>query len=390
MSDSVLLAKTAERLRRIPGFMAYELDTYRQVTTADPATDFGLPEHALVTLALCRRPRAEHFAVDLAAIAAKAGTETDRVANFVRAVHAVTALGSRRASVAGGVRDRGLLAAARDHADEHTVIEGPDGSGVTLPGWLQAAVDRFWGVTDKITTIPRELHLPILANLPLAIVEIEDLTVQNMDQWLAQRHLPELETVQDRPLRGCLLAYVGVGLLFVDRADDDQQRRVTLAHEAAHFVIDYLLPREDAARRRPELLDVLDGERELTAVESFDALLADVPTGFHTHLLERDPHGGHLSVVTSAVEERAERLALELLAPLDLVLTELQEGGPMDAQQILRDNFGLPAGIATRYANQIARYHPRPPHTLLEAIGLASDDNDEGTPGEGNRPEVER
>ena len=55
-----------------------------------------------------------------------------------------------------------------------------------------------------------------------------------------------------------------VGLLVVDPTDDPQQRRLTLAHEAAHFIVDYLTPRRQVARRLPELLDVLDCERQTT------------------------------------------------------------------------------------------------------------------------------
>jgi hypothetical protein len=226
-------------------------------------------------------------------------------------------------------------------------------------------------------------------NLPLAIIEIDSLTVGNLDQWLHRHHLPRLASVTDRPLRGCLVAYAGIGLLFVDRSDDPEQRRQTLAHEVAHFIVDYLLPREQVAQRRPELLDVLDGEREPTDAERFDALLADLPVGFHTHLLERDVHGGHLSAATTDIEDRAERLALELLAPLHRVLEELSAAAEHDISQLLRERFGLPAGAATRYAGHIELYHPRRPRTLLEAIGLTQPaDNDVDTRPT-NKPEAE-
>ena len=122
------------------------------------------------------------------------------------------------------------------------------------------------------------------------------------------------------------------------------------------------LPREDVARRRPDLLTVLDGDRAPTNAERFDALLADVPIGLHTHLLERDGYGGHLSSTTAEVEDRAERLALELLAPLGAVLQETAE---QDPKSVLHERFGLPFGVATRYANHIERLRqPRRPCAL--------------------------
>lgn len=390
MSDPALLARTAERLRRVPGFIAFELERYHELTQVDAADDFGFPQGSVVTLGLCRRPRRDHYAADVAAIAERVGATTSAVANFLRAADAVSALASRtQLSQGGEMNDGSLMAAARDHGEERTAFEEPAGRELTLPGWLMNAVDRFWGDADEGTTLPRDLHLPILTELPLAIIEIEGLTVQNLDQWLHTRHLPQLAQVANRPLRGCLVAYAGVGLLFVDRSDDPEQRRLTLAHEAAHFVVDYLIPRENVARRRPQLLDVLDGEREPTDAERFDALLADVHLGFHTHLLERDPHGGNLAMATADVEDRAERLALELLAPLQRVLREAVTVGAPDIERVLQERFGLPAGVATRYANHVRRYRPVPPRTLLEAIGLAPADQDEANHDSTNRPETE-
>lgn len=373
MTDPALLARTAERLQRVPGFIAFELRRYRELTQVDPADDFYLPQGTLVTLGLCRRPRPDHYAADTKAIADKVGLSPTVIANLLRATETVTALASRtEISDAQASNVVGLVAAARDHGEEHTAFDVQESRDLNLPGWLMSAVERFWGETSEGATFPRDLQLPILTNLPLAIVEIDGLNVQDLDQWLLRRHLPQLTRVADRPLRGCLLAYAGLGLLFVDRSDDAEQRRLTMAHEAAHFILDYLIRREDVAHRRPELLDVLDGERAPTNAERFDSLLADVPIGFHTHLLERDSHGGHLAVVTADVEERAERLALELLAPLQRVADEVAGLDEGDAQRLLRDRFGLPAGAATRYANHVRSRRPSTPRSLMDAIGLST------------------
>lgn len=368
MSDPALLAKTADRLRTVAGFFAFELDRYRQLTHLDPASEFGIPAPSLIALGLCRLPRRQHYAHDLTAVATRVGVSEESLANFLRTADAVTALGSRGIARASSPGSHGLMAAARDHAEEYTAFEEIAGDASALPGWLGQGVDRFWGENVGPEAFPRDLQLPILINLPVAIIEIDGLTVGNLDQWLQLHQLPTLAAVANRPLRGCLAAYAGVGILFVDRSDDLDQRRVTLAHEVGHFVVDYLLPREDVARRRPDLLGVLDGERSPTDAERLDALLADVPIGFHTHLLERDAHGGHLSSATAQVEDRAERLALELLAPIQSVLQETATAG--DSQAVLRERFGLPTGVATRYANHIARLRPRRPRSLLDAIGL--------------------
>jgi hypothetical protein len=119
---------------------------------------------------------------------------------------------------------------------------------------------------------------------------------------------------------------------------------------------------------------VLDAERLPTDAERFDTLLADIPIGFHTHLLERDAHGGHLSNANADVEDRAERLALELLAPLRQVLDDIQGSRPEEVQVVLRERFGLPIGVATRYAHHVRRHLQRRPQSLLDAIGLGEDE----------------
>src|SRR5580692_5338472 len=112
MSDPALLARTAGRLRYVPGFIAFELDRYRRLTHVDPAADFDLPEMSLVTLGLCRRPRRDHYASDVAAIAGKAGAHVSAVANFLRASDAVSVFASRGEIVSGSATGtRGLMAA---------------------------------------------------------------------------------------------------------------------------------------------------------------------------------------------------------------------------------------------------------------------------------------
>jgi hypothetical protein len=378
MTDLPLLARTAARLRGTPGFMSFDMQQYRTLTHREPTDDFDLPSTVLVPLGLCRRPRIDQFAADITSIAERVHIPATALANFLRTTDVVTALTGL--NEAGSHVGAGVMAAARDHAEEHTEFEVPLGRQPLLPGWLGAAVDRFWGDEKVPAEFPRDLELHILTNLPLAIVEIDDLTVASLDLWMRQHRLPEIMAVADRPLRGCLAAYAGVGVVFVDKSDHRQQRRLTLAHEAAHFVVDYLLPREDVACRRPELLDVLDAERLPTDAERFDALLADIPIGFHTHVLERDAQGGHLSNANADVEDRAERLALELLAPLSQVLDDLQGSRPEEVQVMLRERFGLPAGVATRYANHIRRHLPRRPQSLLDAIGLGEDEPPEVHP----------
>src|SRR5262249_43024796 len=148
-----------------------------------------------------------------------------------------------------------------------------------------------------------------------------------------------------RRLHAFLMALGGVGLILVDARDDAAQRRVSLAHEAGHFIVEYLLPRRVVEHSRPDLLDVVDGVRPPTASERLSAILGDVPIGVHTHLLDNAAPTDRID----RAEWKARRVALELLAPKAVVLGRLRTDrlrGHSAVRAVLVDDFGLPDALA--------------------------------------------
>ena len=135
--------------------------------------------------------------------------------------------------------------------------------------------------------------------------------------------------------------------------------RFSLAHEAAHFILDYLSPRQEATSRLgSEILEVFDGHRAPTVQERVHALLGHIPVGFHTHFMERENDGVLGCVAKGDVEAVADQLAFELLAPEDEVRrrvgraardSDRLQHSPL-ANQLLQDQFGLPPDIAAKYA----------------------------------------
>jgi hypothetical protein len=389
-----MLARAAARLRDLPGYVAYDLRRFGELTGADPAEQLRVSEAALTRLALCRTPRRDHhLAFDVQQIADACGIGAAALANVVRTVDVLSDWMGAAASQPRHLRQDGdrsqhsptsdgrepveaqprLLAAARDTGEERTVAELPPTGTTGLPRWLARAVETFWGEHAPPGEFPRDLELPLLAGLPVAVVELPGLTVGSLAGWLAQRHLPTLAPVADRRLCAGILAYAGVGVIFVDASDTPAQRRVSLGHEGGHFIVDYLLPRHEVARRRPELLEVLDGLREPTADERVDAAAFDVPIGVHTHLLERTPDGRWRDLQTGHAEHHAERVALELLAPQQIVLQRSQQARLDSIEELaalLEAEFGLPPATAAGYARQLARLRPPRPQRLLGLLDL--------------------
>src|SRR5262249_6861344 len=147
------------------------------------------------------------------------------------------------------------------------------------------------------------------------------LGLEELRRWLALRGVTLTRASGFHPLRGALIARAGRGLVFLDGSDSDDERRFSLAHEVAHFLYDYLDPRKRALCALGDpISEVLDGRRVPRPEERLSALLRDVELGIYAHWMERSPDGAVTTAAVLAGEDRADRLALELLAPSRHVL----------------------------------------------------------------------
>jgi Zn-dependent peptidase ImmA (M78 family) len=157
-------------------------------------------------------------------------------------------------------------------------------------------------------------------------------------------------------LRAALIAYAGVGVIFVDADLNAAERLVSVAHESGHFITDYLMVRSEVEASAPHLVDVLDGLRKPNEDDYIAAVLNRLPLGVHTHLLARNDLGEYSSAETERSEERATRVAWELLAPQASVEERvLGLGNPFELTSVLRREFGLPVAAARAYASFLRR-----------------------------------
>jgi hypothetical protein len=161
--------------------------------------------------------------------------------------------------------------------------------------------------------------------------------------------------------------------VFLDGSDSDDERRFSLAHEVAHFLCDYLDPRERALRALGDRIrEVLDGERAPRPEERLSALLRGVELGIYAHWMERSPDGAVTSAAVLAGEDRADRLALELLAPSRHVQEQLRHLGSssvVEAVGLLVREYGLPRSHASSYMRFLARRR-RAAQSFRQWLGL--------------------
>lgn len=220
-----------------------------------------------------------------------------------------------------------------------------------VPLGVAELADLFWREVGRPEAFPRRLRESLLwTSFNLTVEEQSGLTIRGVEKILARSGCRRSLAGPDRPLRGCLLADNGAGWIFLDANDDLPERTFTLAHELAHFLGDYWRPRQRAMDALgPGILEVLDARRPATPAERLHALLRETPLGSHLHLMDRPTDHDNLAV--DLAEDRADRLALELLAPAEEVLRRLEgEANRAVAERVLVENFGLPLTLAGQYA----------------------------------------
>jgi hypothetical protein len=223
---------------------------------------------------------------------------------------------------------------------------------MSAPVWVLALADAFWdGAGCRNTDLPAAISMA----LPLTPITLPRLRVGEIDAWLSKNNIPCVIRGRDRALHACLVAHTGCGAIFLDGDDSEDEQRFSLAHELAHFLRDYWEPRRIAAERfGPDVLDVFDRKRLLHPDEQIHALIAQVPIGFHVHLMERSEEGVIDDPAIVEAEYNADLLAFELLAPQEEVLTFLEDMPPDSrrerAENLLKEQYGLPLEPAGRYA----------------------------------------
>jgi len=104
---------------------------------------------------------------------------------------------------------------------------------------IAARADIFWQLAGDVEPFPRSLERAIAWALPLTLVKLPHLNIRNLRVWLDQFDIPCMFSHLDRDLRACLVAKLGRGIIFLDGSDPDDERRFSLAHEVAHFILDY-------------------------------------------------------------------------------------------------------------------------------------------------------
>ncbi|MGH2496657.1 MAG: ImmA/IrrE family metallo-endopeptidase [Ktedonobacteraceae bacterium] len=226
---------------------------------------------------------------------------------------------------------------------------------------IENTAQEFWALAGGKGEFPCDMRAAIILALPLEVYPIPALRVAHILDWTRRVKIAHRIGGRDRRLHGCLLADRSKGTIFVDASDASEEQRFTLAHELAHFLLDYQQPRQRALNALgPSILPVLDGQRAPNIEERVHAVMSNVSLGAMSHFMER-PESGLPTDLVIDIENRADRLALELLAPAGSLYALMQQAmAPkgFDARlvylaQTLMRGYGLPEAIASSYGRYV-------------------------------------
>jgi hypothetical protein len=232
----------------------------------------------------------------------------------------------------------------------------PEKRAMWLTNEEQQIADSFWNMATEIEPFPRSLERAIALALPVAVIKLPHLALGSIETWLRTRQIEYSFNCSSRFVRGCLICYGGMGIIFCDGTDPSDEIRLTLAHETGHFLVDYWYPRQKVLNKfGASILEVFDGIREPTITERIHAVFESTKIGVVTNLMDRQDAGD----ITWAVEDKADKIAFELLAPANEVLRTLDFSETKYSQRThhlsekLVNLYGLPVHAARAYSGAL-------------------------------------
>lgn len=232
----------------------------------------------------------------------------------------------------------------------------------------------FWRRAGSPSSFPRDIEASVLWALPVAVVKLPRLRVAAIREWLSEYDFQAIIPAARRELRACVVASRGRGVIFIDGCDEAEEQRLSLAHEVAHFLIDYLLPRDRALQAfGPSIVPVIDGDRPPTHAERLSAVLRGVTLGVYSRLWPREPRRQAPDARVVAHEDMADVLALELVAPRREVVARagdlIRQSRRDEVSFLLQSQFGLPMPTADVYAGVLCA-SAKPAQSVRDWLGI--------------------
>jgi IrrE N-terminal-like domain len=243
---------------------------------------------------------------------------------------------------------------------------------------IERIAREFWSTADQVHRLNFDILSAVNASLIIDLIPVQQLSLGNIETWLAARTITIDLHVNDRSLHGALLIKDGSVFMFVDATGDEVQQRFTIAHEVSHFLLDYQLPKERAILALgKEIEDVLNGTSAPTTAQLVLSVIKGINIDPYTFLIEKTGNGSFISWSNFNSENEADYLALELLAPRIMVINDTVSSAKRltysqftrKSHEILMKKYRIPSEVAHQYATELAYSVTNGP-SFLDKLGL--------------------
>ena len=218
--------------------------------------------------------------------------------------------------------------------------------------------DWFWRRAGGRFSYPADIAYAAMCALDVYVEEVAGLTPVRAAAYVGREGLWILDGADERSLHGCVIIGRSGAAILVEKNEDEAEKRFTVAHEVSHYILEVKQRHNRAADvMGQEFTDTLYGLREATPTERIDAWLNNTHSDALAHFMDRAPGGGYGCSRTLEAECVADDLALEILAPRSELMAAISSVGFSEslkaARRISEGRFGLPEGVAERYASRI-------------------------------------
>ncbi len=229
--------------------------------------------------------------------------------------------------------------------------------GVATSYWA----DWFWQRVGARPDFPVAIGYAAMCALEVHVEEVDNLTTITAASNLEGIRIHTPGSIDERRIHGCLAVNRHGATILVEKSDDEAQKRFTIAHECAHFILAVRAHQEHAACRLGyDVSDVLHGRQEATPTARIDAHLSNVHLKPLAHVMDRTATGRYSCARVHQAECLADDLAAEILAPRAELRAAIASLGRLSfaaslsaAQRIAARQFGLPQAMATWHAQRV-------------------------------------
>lgn len=217
------------------------------------------------------------------------------------------------------------------------------------------------------------------AKYPVNITRLNKLTLSKVIDWLSKHNCSCESIEEDKSLFGLLFMQKGHAFIFLDGTSEIRESLFTLAHELAHYIIEIEHPKRLAVNiYGSQIEDVFDGKRVSTVAEQVSVITSQIDIQPYINLLEKEEMDGISRIKVWEAESSADILALELIAPEDVVkktlnslriqirFYDLKEKLP----ELLSTYFYLPESISHTYATALCYKWCRGGPSFSDWLGL--------------------